>query len=189
MLLVVFFPSGEQFSLHLDRNNTTYSYWRLIFVWWCFSVRTFFPHFVHHDSDLSGASAICLRDVKFNIFTPQKMEALSGSCLQIPCTFRVQGEFDSAATTCGLWMKEDTDKDNTIFNSCGSPNIYPMTITGDLNQKNCTTLFSDLLTSYSNEYFFRIQNPLFRANAGCDTLRIEVKGKSCFDQFKWFFFE
>ncbi|KAM4534068.1 sialic acid-binding Ig-like lectin 13 [Odontesthes bonariensis] len=50
-----------------------------------------------------------------------------------------------------------------------------MKITGNLSQKNCTTLFSDLNSSHTNRYFFRIENGLFKATASCNPIQITVK--------------
>ncbi|XP_044032906.1 vascular cell adhesion protein 1-like isoform X2 [Siniperca chuatsi] len=128
---------------------------------------------------LSGVLADCPQKAGLFITAPQKMEALSGSCLQIPCNFRAgsRQEFDSSETF-GVWIKSDSNfginPNNVIFNSSGTVNIYPMNINGNLSQKNCTTLFSNLLTSYTDTYFFRIDGP-FRATASCDPLQITVK--------------
>ncbi|XP_074478850.1 myelin-associated glycoprotein-like [Sebastes fasciatus] len=130
---------------------------------------------------VSGALAFCPETPSLFITTPKQMEALSGSCLQIPCNFTVKpGEaFNSKRPTIGVWMKNTTDfaknPHNVIFNSSRMDNIYPMSLTGDLSQKNCTTLFSSVNTSYTDKYYFRIENEPFRATAECDPLQITVK--------------
>ncbi|XP_028425168.1 B-cell receptor CD22-like isoform X2 [Perca flavescens] len=109
------------------------------------------------------------------------MEALSGSCLIIPCNFSAKQDQDfiSVRTTFGVWIKSDSrfknNRNNVIFNSSGTVTTYPMSITGDLSQKNCTTLFSSLITSYTDTYYFRIENIAFRATASCDPLQITVQ--------------
>uniref|UniRef100_A0AAQ4RYP3 Ig-like domain-containing protein n=1 Tax=Gasterosteus aculeatus aculeatus TaxID=481459 RepID=A0AAQ4RYP3_GASAC len=50
-----------------------------------------------------------------------------------------------------------------------------MSFTGDLSQKNCTTLFSSLNTTYTDTYYFRVENEAFLATAECDGLQITVK--------------
>ncbi|MEQ2204379.1 hypothetical protein XENOCAPTIV_012232, partial [Xenoophorus captivus] len=109
------------------------------------------------------------------ITTPKKMEALSGSCLRIPCNFSAKSgvaSFDNNKETFGLWIK---DGSNVVFNS-GTSN--PMKIIGNLNQRNCTTLFSDLQMSYEHKYTFRIENGPYKATDVCKPLHITVKGKS-----------
>ncbi|KAL4000847.1 signal-regulatory protein delta [Sarotherodon galilaeus] len=123
--------------------------------------------------------AACPQDSHLFITAPTKMEALSGSCLQIPCNFSETGpeKFDSTRHVFGVWIKNDPDKypNNVIFNSSGTVNIYPMNITGNLKEKNCTTLFSNLTTNYANTYYFRIMNWPFRATAVCESVQIIIK--------------
>ncbi|XP_030282918.1 sialic acid-binding Ig-like lectin 12 [Sparus aurata] len=129
---------------------------------------------------ISGALADCTKSSKLLITAPKKMEALSGSCLQIPCNFRAEQEqdFDSSREIFGVWIKSDSrfeqNRRNVIFNSSQSANTYPMSITGNLREKNCNTLFSSLITSYTNTYYFRIETDSFKATASCDPLQITV---------------
>ncbi|XP_013122593.2 sialoadhesin-like [Oreochromis niloticus] len=125
--------------------------------------------------------AACPPKTHLFITTPTEMEALSGSCLQIPCNFSAAGpdKFDSTRRVFAVWIKNHSDvfahPNNVIFNSSGTVNIYPMKITGSLKEKNCTTLFSNLTTTYTNTYYLRIMNWPFRATAACDPLKITIK--------------
>ncbi|XP_068565787.1 myelin-associated glycoprotein-like isoform X3 [Cebidichthys violaceus] len=144
------------------------------------SVRTVTANMLLSVFFLSGALADCDKNLALLITAPKEMEALTGSCLQIPCNFRViksEEEFSSARTTFGVWIKNEpqfSNPDNVIFNSSRNDNIYPMNLIGDLSQKNCTTLFSSLITSYTDKYYFRIENWPFVATASCDPLQITV---------------
>ncbi|XP_036934683.1 sialoadhesin-like [Acanthopagrus latus] len=130
---------------------------------------------------LSGVLADCPEDSDLFITAPKRMEALSGSCLQIPCNFRPRDvrEFDSRKEIFAVWIKNHHTvidyPDNVIFNSSRTNNVYPMKITGNLREKNCTTLFSSLNTSYTNTYYFRIESNSFKATAYCDPLQITVE--------------
>ncbi|XP_013763334.1 sialic acid-binding Ig-like lectin 7 [Pundamilia nyererei] len=125
--------------------------------------------------------AACPPNTHLFITAPTEMEALSGSCLQIPCNFSDAGseKFDSTRPVFAVWIKNHTNfrlnPENVIFNSSVTFNIYPMNITGNLTQRNCTTLFSNLITNYTNTYYFRIMNLPFRATAACDPLQITIK--------------
>ncbi|XP_056289989.1 sialic acid-binding Ig-like lectin 13 isoform X2 [Pseudoliparis swirei] len=129
---------------------------------------------------LSGAVADCGKDPALFIDTPKEIKALNGSCLHIPCNFsaKPQKDFNSARITFGVWMKDTVDfannPDDVVFNSSRKDNIYPMTLTGDLSQNNCTTSFSSLMTSYTGQYFFRVENKPFIATASCNPLQITV---------------
>nr|XP_046227050.1 sialic acid-binding Ig-like lectin 13 isoform X2 [Scatophagus argus] len=130
---------------------------------------------------VSGVLAACPKPAHLLITAPKKMEALSGSCLQIPCnfTFRSEQEFDSRRETFGVWIKSNPDfgstPGNVIFNSSGTVNTYPMRITGNLSEKDCTTLFSSLLTRYTDTYYFRAENQPVVATASCDPVQIRVQ--------------
>ncbi|XP_062297956.1 vascular cell adhesion protein 1-like [Scomber scombrus] len=126
---------------------------------------------------LPGALAACSEKSDLFITAPRNMKALSGSCLQIPCNFSagVAREFDGGRQTIGIWMKNHNNIVNLIFNSSRAVNPYPMNITGNLNEKNCTTLFSNLTTTYTDRYYFRIEKEQYKATAVCDPLHITVK--------------
>ncbi|KAA8578568.1 hypothetical protein FQN60_007137 [Etheostoma spectabile] len=116
---------------------------------------------------VSGALDACPKTPALFITAPKNMEALSGSCLLIPCNFssKPDQDFNSTRTTFGVWIKQDSrfnnSINNVIFNSSGTVTTYPMSITGDLSQKQCTTLFSSLITNYTDTYYFRIENRPF----------------------------
>ncbi|XP_040023195.2 myelin-associated glycoprotein-like isoform X2 [Gasterosteus aculeatus] len=138
------------------------------------SVRMVTAIVLHSVFFLSGASADCSEVSDLFITAPKEMEALSGSCLQIPCNFSLKSgeKINSATTTFGGWMKNRND---VIFNSSGTVTTYPMNFTGDLSRNNCTTLFSSLNTTYTHTYYFRVVNWPFRATAVCDPSKITVK--------------
>ncbi|XP_077951801.1 B-cell receptor CD22-like isoform X1 [Gasterosteus aculeatus] len=145
------------------------------------SVRMVTAIVLHSVFFLSGDSADCSGLTARFITAPKEMEALTGSCLQIPCNFSVKSgkEFNSKITTFGVWIKNSPyfhkPLSEVIFNSSGTVSTYPMSFTGDLSQKNCTTLFSSLNTTYTDTYYFRVENWPFRATARCDFLQIKVK--------------
>ena len=124
----------------------------------------------------TGALADCPDGSNLFITAPKKIEALSGSCLQIPCNFRLEpGQyFDSKSNIIGVWLKSDR---KTWFSHSNNEGKYPMKITGNLREKNCTTSFSHLITSYTDTYYFRIESRPFKATAVCDPLQINVTGK------------
>ncbi|KAK2859788.1 hypothetical protein Q5P01_004408 [Channa striata] len=130
---------------------------------------------------VSGASADCSKTPELIITAPKKMEALSGSCLMIPCNFSGKsGEtFNSRGSIYGVWIKNDSrfglNSNNVIFNSSRTINKYPMKITGNLRQTNCTTEFSNLTLTHTDTYYFRIETEGFKATAACDLVQISVK--------------
>ncbi|XP_017157460.1 sialic acid-binding Ig-like lectin 14 [Poecilia reticulata] len=114
------------------------------------------------------------------ITTLKYMEALTGSCLQIPCTYETKHpDYDSSKTIYAVWMKGGADfwanPSPVIFNSSGSVNKYSLNITGNLKEKNCTTMFPNLQTSHADKYYFRVENGVYKATACVDPLYITVR--------------
>ncbi|XP_059367299.1 uncharacterized protein LOC132105859 isoform X3 [Carassius carassius] len=104
---------------------------------------------------------VCCRD--FNISLPQKIKALSGSCVIIKCRFEIKEEYDEHLTerATGVWYKDGTNLNrNVVFNSSTSSQKSSMKgkITGKLKDKDCTTIFYDLRSNHSGQYFFRIES-------------------------------
>ncbi|XP_067283592.1 sialic acid-binding Ig-like lectin 6 [Pseudorasbora parva] len=100
---------------------------------------------------------VCCRD--FSISLPERIEALSGSCVIIKCTFEIMEEYDkdlteSAAT--GIWRKDGVRIYNQVFNSSDPNSHFKGEITGTLHEKNCTTIFYDVSSDHDGEYYFRI---------------------------------
>uniref|UniRef100_A0A096MIL6 Ig-like domain-containing protein n=1 Tax=Poecilia formosa TaxID=48698 RepID=A0A096MIL6_POEFO len=125
-------------------------------IWFLtFKIFLFPPCYCHHLSVLVAN-------------TPGQIEALSGSCLQIPCSFNSTHQIHNMSVpTYGLWLKTHWDlittPGNLIFNSDGSVNTYSLKMIGNLSEEDCTTVFPDLKTSYTDRYFLRIQSWPFRA--------------------------
>ncbi len=103
---------------------------------------------------------VCCRE--FSISLPEKIEALSGSCVIINCRFEIEEQYDTDLTerATGVWFKDGTDvKNNLVFNSStsGQNSFIRGNITGKLKYKDCTTVFYDLRLNHSGQYFFRIE--------------------------------
>ncbi|XP_038838642.1 myelin-associated glycoprotein-like [Salvelinus namaycush] len=114
---------------------------------------------------------------------PDRLDVLTGSCMQIPCSFDIPDQnkytFNSTIPTSGVWIKENPyfggRPDSVIFNSSKIVNIYQGKITGKMSQKNCTTVFFNVTTSYTNRYFFRIESQPFRATDPDKSVDIVVR--------------
>ncbi|XP_036790688.1 B-cell receptor CD22 isoform X4 [Oncorhynchus mykiss] len=112
---------------------------------------------------------------------PDGLDVVTGSCMQIPCSFDIpdpQKTFNSAILLSGLWIKENPNfgerPDRVIFNSSEMFNRYQGKITGNMSQKNCTTVFFNVTTSYSDIYFFRIESQPYRATDTEKSVKIVV---------------
>ncbi|XP_064862995.1 B-cell receptor CD22-like [Oncorhynchus nerka] len=102
---------------------------------------------------------------------PDKLDGLTGSCVQIPCSFDIpdqhKDKFNSTILLSGVWIKGNQyfggRPDRVIFNSSETVNRYQGKITGNMFQKNCTTVFFNITTNYTDIYFFRIESQPFLA--------------------------
>uniref|UniRef100_A0AAZ3R4D0 Ig-like domain-containing protein n=1 Tax=Oncorhynchus tshawytscha TaxID=74940 RepID=A0AAZ3R4D0_ONCTS len=116
---------------------------------------------------------------------PDRLDVLTGSCVQIPCSFDVpdqhKDKFKSTIPTFGVWIKKYPDvhqyPGNVIFHSNGKVNRYQGKITGNLSQKNCTTVFFNVTTSYSDIYYFRIDGQPYCATDPVKSVEIVVRGE------------
>ncbi|XP_057179828.1 B-cell receptor CD22-like isoform X1 [Triplophysa rosa] len=94
----------------------------------------------------------------WNISLPEKIEALTGSCVTINCTFDINNTYDLDLndTAVGIWFKNNHDASGTImYNSSISNNLGK--ITGNLKDKDCTTDFYNVSSNHSAKFFFRIE--------------------------------
>ncbi|XP_045066271.1 B-cell receptor CD22-like [Coregonus clupeaformis] len=100
---------------------------------------------------------------------PDRLDVLTGSCVQIPCAFYIPDQnyytFDSTILTVGVWIKQSPQfaqsPNNVVFDSSEADNSYQGKITGNMSQKNCTTVFFNVTTSYSDKYLFGIESQPF----------------------------
>nr|XP_046148922.1 sialic acid-binding Ig-like lectin 7 isoform X2 [Oncorhynchus gorbuscha] len=112
---------------------------------------------------------------------PDRLDVLTGSCVQIPCSFDIPDQhkdtFNSSILLSGVWIKENSGgrPDNVIFNSSKTVNRYQGKITGNMSQKNCTTVFFNVTTNYTNIYFLRIESQPYRATDPDKSINIVVR--------------
>ncbi|XP_036394436.1 myelin-associated glycoprotein-like [Megalops cyprinoides] len=95
------------------------------------------------------------------VWMPQSIEALSGSCVLIPCRFQLKSGWDrDLHRPAGVWMKGGTNRNgDTVIDSSRTRNRIQGGITGDLLKKNCTTVLNNIPADYSDKYFFRLECP------------------------------
>ncbi|XP_065124590.1 Schwann cell myelin protein-like [Paramisgurnus dabryanus] len=95
------------------------------------------------------------------ISLPEKIEALSGSCVIINCTFTIDENKhakDLTDSAAGMWYKDGhQDNKNIVFNSRKSNLSFKGNITGKLKDKNCTTIFYDVTSNHAGTFYFRIE--------------------------------
>ncbi|XP_064159732.1 sialic acid-binding Ig-like lectin 10 [Anguilla rostrata] len=97
---------------------------------------------------------------EWEIWTPQSIKALSGSCVLIPCRFEIPSVHDRnlVAGAKGQWKKGGTGGP-VVFDSSITEAMLEIkgTLIGKLEKKNCTTILDRFPPSYSDDYFFRLE--------------------------------
>nr|XP_055046296.1 vascular cell adhesion protein 1-like [Misgurnus anguillicaudatus] len=96
----------------------------------------------------------------WNISLPEKIEALSGSCVIINCRFDINNTYDKDLndSAAGVWIRNGTDfLKNAVFYSNRTNHYFKGEIIGELKRKNCTTIFYNVTSNYSGHFFFRIE--------------------------------
>ncbi|XP_064805689.1 B-cell receptor CD22-like isoform X1 [Oncorhynchus masou masou] len=114
---------------------------------------------------------------------PDRLDVLTGSCVQLPCSFDVPEQhnniFKATIPTFGVWIKKYSDvyqyPGNVIFHSNGKVKIYQGKITGNMSQNNCTTVFFNVTTNYTDKYYFRIDGQPYRATDPVKSVEIVVR--------------
>ncbi|XP_067248486.1 sialic acid-binding Ig-like lectin 7 [Chanodichthys erythropterus] len=123
-----------------------------------------------------------LQDVcssNFSIRLTEKIEALSGSCVIINCTFEIEDKYDTNLTesdATGQWFINGTDVNiNLVFNSSDpKPDHFQGAINGKLHEKSCTTIFYDVNSNHNGKYYFRIESGALKYTYKENTSTINV---------------
>ncbi len=92
----------------------------------------------------------------FSINLPQRVEALQGSCVFIPCTFDIDQQFNSYLTDSAKrkWFKGVTP---VFVSNSPDTGLFKGEIFGTATQKNCTTRFDNVNQNHNGSYYFRLE--------------------------------
>ncbi|XP_033968701.1 sialoadhesin-like isoform X7 [Trematomus bernacchii] len=96
--------------------------------------------------------------VTFEITMPLRIDGLTGSCVKVPCTFDFNSKFDGDLdNSCkAIWIRGSTSG-TFVFDSDLTGDQASGNLTGNLQNKECTTIFYNMPLSHSDNYYFRIQ--------------------------------
>ncbi|MBN3325736.1 SN protein, partial [Atractosteus spatula] len=91
----------------------------------------------------------------FGITMPDKIPALTGSCVLIPCSYHVEDKFKWYLKyhLTGVWWKGGIN----VFDSDTKRPDNRWEIPGNLNQNNCTTILRNVTKSDNTTIHFRIE--------------------------------
>ncbi|XP_062377903.1 sialoadhesin-like [Sardina pilchardus] len=102
---------------------------------------------------------------------PERVEALEGFCVLIPCTFKIlylNNQFDTAGLVSAAWLEDVTEgkaTGKTVFNNANNATngFDRIEISGNLRLKNCTTVFYNVSVKNTKQYHFRAEISSFKA--------------------------
>ncbi|XP_065150663.2 myelin-associated glycoprotein-like [Paramisgurnus dabryanus] len=104
--------------------------------------------------------------VVYSAVLPHTVTALTDSCVLIPCTFIIstfEEKLQKTKQIYGIWLKKTPlfgkDESSVVFNS--SKNIIQgfrhIEMIGNLTERNCSTVFYNIMMNHSDPYYFRIE--------------------------------
>ncbi|KAI9524122.1 hypothetical protein NQZ68_021084 [Dissostichus eleginoides] len=95
---------------------------------------------------------------------PLRIDGLTGSCVKVPCTFYFDSKYDvDLDNSCKAIWRRGNPTGTSVFDSSltgdqARGNILQGNLTGNLQNKECTTIFYNMPPPPSdNNYYFRIQ--------------------------------
>ncbi|KAI4885984.1 hypothetical protein NFI96_027837 [Prochilodus magdalenae] len=116
------------------------------------------PSLQDRERNINMQKVSMCRDV-FSVTLPQSVEAVNGLCVLINCSFTIEDKFDEdlQVNPKAIWRKDGIEEDKTVFDSkTPESNKIKGRITGDLQKKDCTTIFNNVNKNDTGTYYFRI---------------------------------
>ncbi|XP_050984748.1 uncharacterized protein si:dkey-238d18.5 [Labeo rohita] len=95
----------------------------------------------------------------WNATVPKSVVGLSGSCVEIPCTFVYPTKDQIYTEFTGIWLKKN--EESTVYNPDASKIIDSFkgrtSLIGDLRKNDCSLKISSLSSSDAGQFVFRIE--------------------------------
>ncbi|XP_073787632.1 Schwann cell myelin protein isoform X2 [Danio rerio] len=95
----------------------------------------------------------------WEIKLPQKIDAISGFCVHIPCQFEIPDSFKPLLSQSAeaLWKKTDIEGATVFSSARKTTSLLNGNVIGNILNNNCTTVFHNFPAGFGDTYFFRLQ--------------------------------
>ncbi|XP_051901447.1 myelin-associated glycoprotein-like [Pristis pectinata] len=93
------------------------------------------------------------------VWTPLSLHAREGSCVIIPCRFRIPGSGRRDSTATGIWLQNGAYNGIQVYHTSWISHYYTgrVEFLGNMKSRNCSLKIRDLKASNSGKYYFRIE--------------------------------
>ncbi|XP_051901442.1 B-cell receptor CD22-like isoform X2 [Pristis pectinata] len=141
---------SREVSMATHRVNNVYGYWEH----WCEATNSV-------GTATSEKTKLPVYDsYSWAVWTPLSLRAREGSCVIIPCRFRIRGSGSGDSTATGIWLKSDHYHGARVYHTSarsGGDYAGRVEFLGNMAGGNCSLKIRDLRASDSDKYYFRIE--------------------------------